>query len=80
MIREEKLQYAIDNYSIGNKVSRKNFYSNDSECYIIKSDSDHHFFGESIYLGKTQIYCGRNHVWAKNLTIKTKQTTNYEIY
>ena len=84
MTKEQKLQYAIDNYSFGDKISRNNFAVNSSTIIINKHFQNHHFCGDNIYLGNTQIYDSSNNYWALNLTRKTNKyqipNFNYEIY
>jgi hypothetical protein len=75
-MKENKLQYARDNYSIGDKIIRNGFDTNSDPVTIeinrITPESNKpHFFGNnnSIYLGINQIYCGYNNLWAINLEI-----------
>lgn len=85
MTRKEMLQYAEDNYSFGDTISRSKFVSN-NDTTIIKStktgdpNNIPHFFGgcDSIFLGRTQIYCGESRTWATNLT--KESFPQYEIY
>ena len=75
------LQYAQDNYSIGDKISRKGFSQNSNSVIIESGCQDHHYWQNDIYLGKNQIYCGENKVWAVNLSrSENNNTPQYEIY
>ena len=81
MTREEMLQYAKDNYSIGDRISRKGFSTNRNTVTIERGEQDYHYWYEDIYLGKNQIYCGNNKVWAVNLSRSNNDNTpQYEIY
>ena len=79
MTKEEQLQYASVNYSVGDLITRDNFCSNRDSTKIIEDIRLYHMFGDSVYLGKTQIFCGTNKVWAMNKTRENNEP-NYEIY
>ena len=75
------LQYAQDNYAIGDEISRKGFSANRNTVTIKSGDQGYHYYYEDIYLGKNQIYCGENKVWAVNLFRSSNDNTpSYEIY
>ena len=81
MTQEEMLQYAKDNYSIGDKISRREFSNNRNTVIIESGCQDHHYWQNDIYLGRNQIYCGKNKVWAVNLSRSNNDNTpQYEIY
>jgi len=75
------LQYAKDNYSIGDRISRKGFKTNCDTVIIESGNQGHHHYYQDIYLGRNQIYCGDNKVWAVNLSRSNNDNTpQYEIY
>lgn len=88
MEQDEMLQYAKDNYSIGDKISRKGFTEN-NENVVIKADftpsnNVPHFYdgnNSGIYLGFNQIYCKKSNKWAVNLDREQIiSKPNYEVY
>lgn len=87
MTNKEMLQYARDNYSLDDKISREGFSCNYTPTRIYMSttpkENNPYFHGNSVFLGNNEIYCGDNGVWAKNLTRQNKTISNqeqYEIY
>lgn len=81
---EEKLQYARDNYSIGDEISRKGFGCNIDTVTIklssIRKENDPYFYGNiHIFFGSCQIYCGERNVWAVVIS-RQKVEPKYEIY
>lgn len=76
------LQHAQDNYSIGDRISRKGFNSNRNTVIIERGETNyHHYYCDDIYLGQNQIYCGDNKIWAINLSRSNNDNTpQYEIY
>jgi len=84
MTDEQKLQYARDNYSIGDKISRRGFRCN-TDTVIIKPSKVPKEVGPELYsdihvfYGSSQVYCGSNNIWAVVVS-KEKTEPNYEIY
>lgn len=74
------LQYAQDNYAIGDEISRKGFSTNRNTVIIKSGSQGYHHYCRDIYLGRNQIYCGDNKVWAVNLSRSNNNTPQYEIY
>ena len=47
MTREGMLQYAKDNYSIGDRISRKGFYTNSNTVTIESGNQGHHHYNNN---------------------------------
>jgi len=78
---DDKLEFA-KRYSFGDNISREGFEANEDSTIIARSDKEqynvpHYHITDSIFLGKNQIYCSRNNIWA---VIINKTESNYEIY